>query len=194
MVLPRRWPAWLMVLLLLGGGSCRAAVAQLADLEVCVITPRTRLSGEGQATAEAVLPRPTLLMAGPLQELRILSAGRLLWQQRAAAGRVLVGPFSWPLPPMTGGEHYTLLVQPPGAPDNTFARIDLRAASAAQLRTNQQRLQRLGSDPAAWLLAIDSALAAGQVTWAWALLYAPQDPRSPDLDALRREVYQRGCG
>jgi len=89
---------------------------------------------------------------------------------------------------------WTSRLWPRGASGGDFARIELTGASASEMEANQSLVTRLGGDAKAWLSAVDSALDRQQVPLAWALLFAPQDPRSNDLDALRREVLQRGCG
>ena len=165
-----------------------------AALSVCVITPRTAIDAKGQAQALVPLPRPTLLAAGPLNEVRIDRGGQPVWRKRASSTQAIEGPISWPIAPIQPGEQLTLLLRPRGASGGDFARIQLTGASAAEMRSHQALVQQLGSDTKAWLKAVDTALDRNQVPLAWALLFAPQDPASPQLDALRREVYQRGCG
>jgi hypothetical protein len=171
-----------------GGSRSSAALA------VCVITPRTELDAKGQARALVPLPRPTILAAGPLNEVRIDRDGQPIWRQRASSTTAIEGPISWPLEPIGPGEQLTLLLRPRGASGGDFARIELTGASASEMEANQSLVTGLGGDAKAWLSAVDSALDRQQVPLAWALLFAPQDPRSNELDALRREVLQRGCG
>jgi len=165
-----------------------------ATLAVCVITPRTKLDAKGQARALVPLPRPTILAAGPLNEVRIDRAGQPIWRQRASSTAAIEGPIGWPVDPIQPGEQLTLLLRPRGASGGDFARIELTGASAGEMEANQALVTRLGGDAKAWLSAVDSALDRQQVPLAWALLFAPQDPRSNELDALRREVLHRGCG
>jgi hypothetical protein len=172
------------------GGSCSSAA-----LAVCVITPRTELDAKGQARALVPLPRPTILAAGPLNEVRIDRAGQPIWRQRASSTAAIEGPIGWPVDdPIQPGEQLTLLLRPRCTSGGDFARIELTGASASEMEANQSLVTRLGGDVKAWLNAVDAALDRQQVPLAWALLFAPQDPRSSDLDALRREVLQRGCG
>jgi hypothetical protein len=171
-----------------GGSRSSAALA------VCVITPRTELDAKGQAQALVPLPRPTILAAGPLNEVRIDRGDRPVWRQRASSTQAIEGPISWPVEPIQPGEQLTLLLRPRGASGGDFARIQLTGASATEMSSHQALVEQLGSDAKAWLKAVDTALDRNQVPLAWALLFAPQDPRSAELDELRREVYERGCG
>jgi hypothetical protein len=171
-----------------GGSRSSAALA------VCVITPRTELDAKGQAQALVPLPRPTILAAGPLNEVRIDRGDRPVWRQRASSTQAIEGPISWPVEPIQPGEQLTLLLRPRGASGGDFARIQLTGASATEMSSHQALVDQLGSDAKAWLKAVDTALDRDQVPLAWALLFAPQDPRSAELDELRREVLRRGCG
>lgn len=171
-----------------GGSRSSAALA------VCVITPRTELDAKGQAQALVPLPRPTILAAGPLNEVRIDRGDRPVWRQRASSTQAIEGPISWPVEPIQPGEQLTLLLRPRGASGGDFARIQLTGASATEMSRHQALVEQLGSDAKAWLKAVDTALDRDQVPLAWALLFAPQDPRSAELDELRREVLRRGCG
>lgn len=171
-----------------GGSRSSAALA------VCVITPRTELDAKGQAQALVPLPRPTILAAGPLNEVRIERGGQPVWRQRASSTQAIEGPISWPVEQIQPGEQLTLLLRPRGASGGDFARIQLIGASATEMSRHQALVQQLGSDAKAWLKAVDNAMDRNQVPLAWALLFAPQDPRSAELDELRREVLRRGCG
>jgi len=162
-------------------------------LYVCVITPRTEVDPQGQARAAVALPRPTILAAGPLNEVRIDRGGQVAWRKLASSTAAIEGPIDWPLDPVQPGESLTLLLRPRGASGADFARIELRGLPEPQLRVNEARAIDLRSGAAAWISAVESALDANQVPLAWALLFSPQAPASPDLNALRREVLQRGC-
>ncbi len=160
---------------------------------VCMITPRTEIDQKDQAQAVVPLPRPTILAAGPLNEVRIDRNGKPVWRQRASSTQAIEGPISWPIEPIKPGENLTLLLRPRGASGGDFAVIHLTGAAAAEMSTNEALTARLGVDAAAWLQAVEGALDRDQVALAWALLFAPQDPRSQELDDLRREVFSRGC-
>ena len=174
----------------IAAGGSRSSTA----LAVCVITPRTELDAKGEARAVVPVPRPTILAAGPLNEVRIDRDQKPVWRQRASSTAAIEGPISWPVEPIQPGEQLTLLLRPRGASGGDFARIQLTGASASEMAAHQALVTQLGTDAKAWLKAIDTALDRQQVPLAWALLFASQDPRSNDLDALRREVWQRGCG
>lgn len=171
------------------GGSRSSAV-----LTVCVITPRTNIDAKGQARALVPLPRPTILAAGPLNEVRIDRGDQVVWSQRASSTAAIEGPIPWPIGPIEPGERLTLLLRPRGASGGDFARIQLTGANAAEMRLNQGQVDRLGGDGGAWFKAVEAALDANRVPLAWALLFAPGAPASPDLNVLRREVLSRGCG
>jgi hypothetical protein len=163
-------------------------------LEVCVITPRTELDAQGRAHAVVALPRPVILAAEPLNEVRIDRNGRRAWRQRASSTQPIEGPVNWPLEPIQPGESLQLLLRPRGAAGSEFAVVTLTGAPAAEMAAHEALVARLGMDASAWLAAIDQALERQQTALAWALLFAPQDPRSEELDGLRREVFSRGCG
>ena len=184
------WVAAQLIWTVVSAGSVAAA-----EVTVCVISPRTELDGSGQAAAEVVVPRPTVLTAEPLLEMRLERAGQILWQRRATAAAPIEGPMAWPIAPIEPEQSLLLLLQPvTAAGAGQFARIRLTGASREQLAAHQQAMQRLGSDPAAWLVAVNQALDQQQVALAWALLFAPQAPRSAALDGYRQQVWQQGCG
>ena len=84
----------------------------------------------------------------------------------------------WPLDPIGPDEELTLLLRPRGASAGEFAVITLKGAGKAEQQAAEALVARLSVDAAAWLKTVD----------------AMQDPRSEELDALRREVLSRGCG
>lgn len=174
----------------IAAGGSRSAQA----LQVCVITPRTEIDEAGQAQALVPLPRPTILAAGPLNEVRIDRDGQRLWSQKASSTQAIEGPIHWPIEPIQPGEQLTLLLRPRGASGGDFAVIKLKGAPAGEMTAHEALISRLGGDAAAWLQAVDDALDRDQVPLAWALLFAPEDPSSETLDGLRREVFSRGCG
>ncbi len=164
------------------------------SLSVCVITPRTEIDEQGGAQALVPLPRPVILAAGPLNEVRLDRGGKLLWRERALSTQPIEGPVNWPLDPIQPGESLQLMLRPRGAAGSEFAVITLTGAPAAEMAAHEQLIEQLGMDAAAWLQAVDQALDRNQTALAWALLFAQQAPRSGDLDGLRREVLNRGCG
>lgn len=165
----------------------------LSPLRVCVITPRSELDDSGQATAQVPLPRPTILTAGPLNEVRIDRDGQPIWSRRASSAAAIEGPIRWPVEPIRPGERLTLLLRPRGASGGDFARVELRGASADELRSGAALESRLGGDGRAWRRAIDTALERQQLPLALALLFSPRNQASGELAALRRELMQAGC-
>jgi hypothetical protein len=164
------------------------------SLAVCIISPRTEIDAKGQVQALVTLPRPTILAADPLNEVRINRGDRLIWRQQASSTQAIEGPINWPVEPIQPGDQLTLLLRPRGASGGDFARIKLNGASAAQMNGYEDLVQQLGSNAEAWLNAIDSAMNRNQVHLAWALLFTPQVQHSVELDELRREVLRQGCG
>jgi hypothetical protein len=164
-----------------------------AELAVCVITPRTELDTKGLARALVPFPRPTILAAGPLNEVRIDRDGQPIWRQRASSKAAIQGPIGWPIAPLQPGEQLTLLLRPRGASGGDFARIELTSANASEMEANQSLITRLGSNANAWLKAVDQALDEGKVSLAWGMLFHPGSPKSPSLNDLREAVRQQGC-
>jgi hypothetical protein len=125
--------------------------------------------------------------------VRLQQGGRLLWQQQAGLTSPLEGPIAWPLPPLRASERLELLLQPRDASPTAFATIEIGAAPAATLRRNEERMAALGDNPQAWQKAVEQALGEGDSALATALLFAFEGPSAPQLDALRREAFQRSC-
>jgi len=171
--------------------GCLQATALAA--EVCVISPRLSVTAKGQAQGVVALARPTLLVRERLEAIWIERNGRLEWQQQWPKGLAFEGPLRWPLKPLGAGEVVRLLLRPEGAMPGDVAIFQLRGAPGRERARAQLLVARLGADPAAWLVAIDQKLLQGEVPLAWALLFATEAPSSAALNALRREVFARGC-
>ncbi|MCP9913356.1 hypothetical protein KBZ07_08045 [Cyanobium sp. BA20m-14] len=182
---------WLGVLAALPALALQGPAAPVA---VCVVSPRVEAVHEGDALGLVPTPRPQLVVIDPLLELRIERQGRLVWQQRAAAGKTFQAPLSWPLDPITPGEVVLLRLRPRQAPEGAFAHVQLVGASAQRMASTEALIRSLGQRPPAWLAAIETALDGGDVSLAWALLFSPQLPEARELMALRAEVVRRGCG
>ncbi len=161
--------------------------------EVCVMSPRVEAGADGRARARVPLPRPTIFVREPLRQVRLQQGGRLLWQQQAALTSPLEGPIAWPLPPLRASERLELLLQPRDASPTAFATIEIVAAPAATLRRNEERMAALGDNPQTWQKAVEQALGEGDPALATAILFAFEGPSAPELDALRREAFQRSC-
>ena len=170
-----------------GGSRSSAALA------VCVITPHTELDTKGLARALVPFPRPTILAAGPLNEVRIDRDGQPIWRQRASSTTAIEGPIGWPVDPIRPGEQLTLLLRPRGASGGDFARIELTGASASEMEANQALVTRLGSNTNAWLKAVNQALDDGNISLGWGILFSAASPKSTGLNELREAARQQGC-
>ncbi len=185
---------WPLVVPLLASPAV-AAGRQGEPVVVCVLAPRVEPLDEGEAVGVVPLGRPALVVLEPLQQVRIeADGGRLLWSRRARLGTPLPTPLSWPLPPLQPDQQVLLRLQPQGAADDAFAHVHLRAADTARMAAATALINGLGGRPEDWIVAINGALRSGDVPLAWALLYAPQAPAAEPLEALRREIWRRGCG
>jgi len=108
---------------------------------ICLITPELT-EVDGQLQARVTVPSPVIVTAGPLNELSVLRDGRVIYRKLASSSEAIVTPFSWPLPPLQGGEQLTLKLRPRGAAGGSAARIPLVVASADVLRRNEALLER----------------------------------------------------
>lgn len=174
--------------------SAQALQRPVDPVAVCVVTPRVEPVTEGDAIGLVSTPMPLLVVVEPLLELRIERQGLLVWQQLAPAGRPFRAPLAWPLAPIAPGEVVLLRLRPEQAAEGSFAQVQLVGADAEQMARTASLILSLGQSPPAWLAAIETALEAGDVSLAWALLFEPQLPDAGDLAALRNEVVRRGCG
>ncbi len=185
-------------LLALGQGKGVGATAPLSTTaaeEVCVIAPRLESDPRGGGD-RAVVPfgRPTLFAVGEMKTARLERGGRVVWQVQGTPEAPLRGPIPWPVAPIRPGETVMLRLRPLLAPPGDFAAIPLIGAPQPVMERAEGLLRRLGKDPAAWLEAFEQALERNDLALAWGLLFAFEGPSSPELDALRLEVYHRGCG
>lgn len=173
----------------IAAGGSRSSAA----LTVCVISPRAELDSRGKARALLSLPRPTILTAASLNEVRIDRDGQPIWRQSASSTAAIEGPIDWPLDPIRPGEQLTLLLRPRGASGGDFARIELTGASASEMEANQSLITRLGSNGNAWLKAVDQALDDGNISLGWGILFNPESPKSLGLNELREALKRQGC-
>ena len=161
---------------------------------VCVVSPRVEALSQGDARGEVPLPSPELVVIEPLQEVRIERGGRLVWRREARPGQWIQGPLAWPVAPIAPGEDVLLRLRPRLAPEGAYAHVELIGAQAERMAAAEALVGSLGDQPSAWGAAIEAALVAGDVPLAWALLFHPRVPADPELQLLRTEVIQRGCG
>jgi hypothetical protein len=118
---------------------------------------------------------PTLMSAGPLNELQLLHDNRIVWQQRASSIEPISGPIAWPLQPLQPNEQVLLRLRPRGAGGGDFAQISLQAADAAVLERHQSLLTMLQANPSRWETAIEQELSSNP---AMAVALA-SDPSAP---------------
>ena len=175
---------------LLPGSALTAPAAE----DVCLIAPRAESGPDGRARAQVPIGRPTVFAVGELESIALERGGRLMWQRSASREGPIRGPIAWPVAPIRPGESVVLRLRPPHAPPGDFAVIELVGAPAAVMERGEALLRSLGNDPVGWQRAFEQELLRGDLSMAWALLFAHEGPSSPELDALRLEVYRRGCG
>jgi hypothetical protein len=157
---------------------------------VCLITPRFQHRADGSAIAAVALAQPTLLAAEPLNEVRLIKDGRIIWQQRASSTEPIEGPIPWPLQPLAPGDTVLLRLRPRGAAGSDFADIQLVAASEAE----QQRALTLLSSAQSRLEVVEAEARAGRAALASQLLFAPLDQVPEAITLLRQELIAQGCG
>jgi hypothetical protein len=189
-------PVLRLALALLAGfapATARPGPGPVAAPEICVIAPRTRAESGGGAVARVPLRRPTIFVREPLDQVRLLRGATVLWERQAGLDGPIQGPIAWPLPPLGPGETVRLLLRPVASGSAGAAEILVRAAAAADLQRTDRVIANLRADPAAWLGAVERALAQGDADLATALLFAFEGPSAPDLDSLRLEAFQRSC-
>jgi hypothetical protein len=124
-------------------GGSRSAKA----VDVCVISPHLVLDANGETAATVAIGRPTLLAAGPLNEVRIERGGTTIWQRLASSTAAIEGPITWPLDPLQPGETLELMLRPRGSAGADFAAIRLKAAPAEQMQQAAALVQGLAADP-----------------------------------------------
>jgi len=116
------------------------------------------LDGNGDTVATVAIGRPTLLAAGPLNEVRIERGGTTIWQRLASSTAAFEGPITWPLDPLQPGENLDLKLRPRGSAGADFAVIRLQAAPANQMQQAAAVVQGLAADPELWQRAIEQQL------------------------------------
>lgn len=185
--LVQRLRRWLNLTPPLAVGGSRG----LPKRTVCLLSPPVqRPEGDGLPLAVTALAQPTLLTAEPLNELRIVRDGQILWRQRGSSTQPLQGPIAWPLAPLQPGERLTLWLRPQGSAGGDFAQVQLQAGDAAQLQQGAALL----ADPRGLLAAVETAAAAGEEALALELLQSPQQQEPPQLTPWRQAVAEQACG
>jgi hypothetical protein len=161
---------------------------------VCVVAPRVEAVQQGDAIGVVPTPRPVVLVVEPLLEIRLERAGRVVWRRVANPGEVITGPMAWPGLPLAPGEVVLLRLRPEQAGPGSFAHVQLIGGSAARMAQTARLMAAMAQKPSAWLQAVDAALDQADGPLAWTLLFAPNAPLSPELQQLRNQVLQQGCG
>jgi hypothetical protein len=172
----------------------QATDRQADPVAVCVVAPRVEAVQQGDAIGVVPTPRPVVLVVEPLLEIRLERAGRVVWRRVANPGELITGPMAWPGLPLAPGEVVLLRLRPEQAGSGSFAHVQLIGGSAARMAQTARLMAAMAQKPAAWLQAVDAALDQGDVPLAWTLLFAPNAPLSPELQQLRNQVLQQGCG
>jgi hypothetical protein len=188
--------AW-VALLLLGGsdpGSVAASREGEIGVAVCVVAPRVEPLDDLDAYGVVLTPDPVLVVVEPLLELQIQRQSRPPRQLLGSPARPILTPLVWPADPIAAEEPVLLQLRPVGAAPGAFAHVQLVGASAERMRQTGRLLETLGSDPLTWLAAFEQALEQGDVPLAWTVLFDRRSPSSPELDQVRRTVFERGCG
>jgi len=172
----------------------QATDRQADPVAVCVVAPRVEAVQLGDAIGVVPTPRPVVLVVEPLLEIRLERAGRVVWRRVANPGELITGPMAWPGLPLAPGEVVLLRLRPQQAGPGSFAHVQLIGGSAARMAQTARLMAAMAQKPAAWLQAVDAALDQVDVPLAWTLLFAPNAPLSPELQQLRNQVLQQGCG
>ena len=163
---------------------------------ICLITPELT-EVDGQLQARVTVPSPVIVTAGPLNELSVLRDGRVIYRKLASSSEAIVTPFSWPLPPLQGGEQLTLKLRPRGAAGGSAARIPLVVASADVLRRNEALLEReqesggQGMDAGVLAAGMSPALQA-QLVFAATTGADPGEPQA-DNTKIARMIREQAC-
>jgi len=160
--------------------------------------PDKRQKGCGAETGSgsslrALVSQPTIVVKGPLNELRLENQDGILWQKLASSTKSIEGPIAWPIQPLSLNQTLTLRVRPKGASGGDFASYNLVAGSSDVIAETEAKIRKLGSDPQPWQGAIQSALNTKQQGLALALLFSDKTPKSNAIKQLQSTVIQRAC-
>ena len=174
--------------------AAKATGREAEPVAVCVVAPRVEAVQQGDALGVVPNPRPELVVIEPLLEVRLERNGQVVWQRQGSRQAPITGPIPWPGAPLAPGELVLVRLRPLQAEQGSFAHVQLIGGSAERMASTTALMRRLARQPAAWIQAIDRALAAGDVPLAWTLLFAPKAPASAELQSLRQQVINQGCG
>ncbi len=188
------WMAACLALLILGGSDPVTVAAGGEGVAVCVVAPRIEPLDGVDAYGIVLTPEPMLVVVEPLLELQIQRQELAPWQRRGNRSQPILTPLAWPAAPIEPNEPVLLQLRPLGAGREAFAHVQLVGASAERMDQTVRLLETLGSNPDTWQAAFEQALERGDVALAWTVLFDRRSPPSPELDELRRLVFERGCG
>lgn len=161
-----------------GGGRNSKATS------ICLINPRLSSHAENSLVVNVIASRPTILVSGPLNEIRLQHDRgiRTIWIQQASSIAAIEGPIDWPLEPLTPGDVVSLKLRPRGATGAESISIELRAGSASDFQRTERLIKQLGNDVGQWQLAIIEQLKSNPAL-ALTLATAVEAPREVQ-DAL----------
>ena len=165
-----------------------------SDAMVCVISPGSFGAAAGQGSSLlSLVSRPTLVVKGSLNELRLENQDGILWQKLASSTQSIEGPIPWPIQPLNPKQTLTLRVRPKGASGGDFATYSVVAGSSESMADAEAKIRKLGSDPQAWRGAIQSALNTKQQGLALALLFSDRAPESSQIKLLQQAAIRQAC-
>lgn len=165
-----------------------------SDASVCAISPGTSgASAKHSPTLTALVSRPTIVIQGPLNELRLENQDQILWQKTRSSTERIEGPISWQIQPLKPNQTLTLRVRREGDSGSDFASYTLVAGSPKAMAETESKIQKLGTDPKVWESAINAALNSNQQGLAFAILFSDKTPKSNDIKQLQSIVIQRAC-
>jgi len=188
------WMAACLALLILGGSDPVTVAAGDEGVAVCVVAPRIEPLDGVDAYGIVLTPEPMLVVVEPLLELQIQRQELAPWQRRGSRRQPILTPLAWPAEPIEPNEPVLLQLQPLGAGRQAFAHVQLVGASSERMAQTVRLLETLGNNPDTWQAAFEQALERGDVPLAWTVLFDRRSPPSPELNELRRLVFERGCG
>lgn len=148
-----------------------------SGISVCLLSPWPTSPATAQKPAVAAVPTtaPTLLPAGPLNEIQILRGNRIAWQRRASSTDPISGPIPWPLEPLQPSEEALLRLRPRGSAGGDFAELRIQAPSPNTWQRYQLLRAELIAQPSLWPAAIEAELGRNPAL-AVALATDPQAP------------------
>jgi hypothetical protein len=165
-----------------------------SDAVVCVISPGSFGAAAGQGSSlRSLLSRPTLVVKGSLNELRLENQDGILWQKLASSTQSIEGPIPWPIQPLSPNQTLTLRVRPKGASGGDFATYSVVAGSSESMAETEAKIRKLASDPQAWQEEIKSALNTKQQGLALALLFSDKAPESSQIKLLQQAAIRQAC-